>query len=161
MLTAKCKCKCWRINDCTTLQANWPLKSGIVSSTLLDVKLPCESPTLHFIQLSSCNGSFLNTIVFFKYGAGDISTMNYVPGPKLRTFSSVWTETTMAVSPLESLWERRHLLRRWCLSRFLDFWNICEDDLEAVGDADVVLGVQEHGQGWKWYNYQGRIPKDL
>ena len=39
--------------------------------------------------------------------------------------------------------------------------NICEDDLEAVGDADVVPGVQEHGQGWKWYNYQGRIPKDL
>ena len=39
--------------------------------------------------------------------------------------------------------------------------DICEDDLEAVGDADVVPGVQEHGQGWKWYNYQGRIPKDL
>ena len=30
--------------------------------------------------------------------------------------------------------------------------NISEDDLE------VVLGVQEYGQGWKWNNYKGRIP---
>ena len=39
--------------------------------------------------------------------------------------------------------------------------NICEDDLEAVGDVNVNLGVQEHGQGWKRDNYKGGIPKDL
>ena len=38
-----------------------------------------------------------------------------------------------------------------------NYWenNVSGDDLE------VVLGVQEYGQGWKWNNYKVRNPKDL